>query len=113
MKHRLILGAAIALSIPLAPVTAQAFECPTHIARAEAAIKEGSTLIMRARSGYPLLAASLLKEARANLAEAKFHHAKSGKLHHARAIVRANEAMGYARASTVVSINGMTVQKNH
>ena len=102
MKHRLVLGAAIAISIPLAPASAQAFECPTHIAKAEAAINEGSTLILRARSGNPLLAGSLLKEARESLAEARFHHAKSGRRHHARAIVRASEALGYARLDVLL-----------
>ncbi len=103
MNYRPILGATVAILFPLISWSAQAFECPTHIAKAQATINKGSGLIISTRSSYPMLAESLLREARMNLAEARFHHAKSGRLHHVRSIVKANEALGYARGAYILS----------
>jgi hypothetical protein len=108
MNYRLVFGAAVGSLLMLAPWSAQAFECPAHIAKAQEAVDRVSKLIVGYHSQRPLLASSQLREARMNLFEARWHHAKSGRLHHARAIVKANEALGYAQGAYMVSRNRQT-----
>ena len=86
--------------------SAQAYECPKHFAEAWAAIEEVAESMKRAEGVLPMedmvAPRSHLRNARMSYAEGKQHH-KTGRdddgYHHARAIVRANEAQGHAAAA--------------
>lgn len=104
-KQTLIAGAG-ALLLQL-PAQAQAFECPTHFAEANAAIERAEKSIQSMQSGMPMAARSHLKDARMSLAEAEYHHAMEENYHHARAIVRADEARGRAIAAYYLSRTGV------
>ncbi len=105
MKRKWILAATVAPLLSLAPWPAQAFECPVHFAAAQAAIDKASEQIRRMQGGMPLAAHGHLRYAKMSLVEAKYHHAQTGNYHHARAIVRANEAYGHAVAGEIMSRN--------
>ncbi len=78
-------------------------ECPEHFAAAQAAIDKASEQIRRMEGGMPLAAHGHLRYAKMSLVEAKYHHAQTGNYHHARAIVRANEARGHAIAGELLT----------
>ena len=103
MKRKWILAVTVALLLSLATWPAQAFECPAHFAEAQAAIDKANEQIRRMKSGMPLAAQSHLRHARMSLVEAKYHHTQPGNLHHARSIVRANEARGHAVAAFIMA----------
>ncbi len=103
MKRKWILAATVAPLLSLTPWPAQAFECPEHFAAAQAAIDKASEQIRRMEGGMPLAAHSHLRYAKMSLVEAKYHHTQAGNYHHARAIVRANEARGHAIAGEILS----------
>ncbi len=103
MKRKWILAATVASLLSLTPWPAQAFECPEHFAAAQAAIDKANEQFRRMEVGMPLAAHSHLRYARMSLVEANFHHAQTGNYHHARAIVRANEARGHAVAGEILS----------
>jgi hypothetical protein len=105
MKRKWILAATVAPLLSLAPWPAQAFECPAHFAEAQGAIDKAAESIKRMEGGMPLAARAHLRHARMSLNEAEYHHTKTGEFHHARAIVRANEARGHAVAAEVLSRN--------
>ncbi len=102
-----VLAATVAPLLSLAPWPAQAFECPAHFAEAQAAIDKASEQSKRMRGGMPIAAISHLRHARMSLVEARFHHTQAGdfhqNFHHARAIVRANDARGHAVAAEILS----------
>jgi len=100
-KQTLIAGAGTLLL--QVPAQAQAFECPTHFTAAKAAIDRAEKSIQSLKGGMPMAARSHLNEARMSLAEAEYHHSKEKNHHHARAIVRAEEARGHAIAAYFMS----------
>ncbi len=103
MKRKWILAVTVIAPLMQMPWSAQAFECLAHFAEAEMAIDKASERIKHTKGGMPLSAISHLRHARMSLVEAKFHHERSGSFHHARAIVRANEALGHAIVANIVS----------
>jgi hypothetical protein len=74
---------------------------------AQAAINKADESIQRMQGGMPMAARSHLRQARMSLVEAEYHHTKENGHHHARAIVRANEARGHAIAAYVLSRKGI------
>ncbi len=106
MKTRLFLIVSSALLSFGATASAQAYECPKHFDEAWAAIEEVAENMNRAEGVLPkedmVAPRSHLRNARMSYAEGKQHHKAGrddGDYHHARAIVRANEAQGYAAAA--------------
>ena len=103
MKCKWIIAAAVIAPLMLMPWSAQAFECPAHFAEAQMAIDKASERIKHIKGGMPLVALSHLRHARMSLVEARFHHEQAENFHHARAIVRASEALGHAIVANIVS----------
>jgi hypothetical protein len=106
MKCQWAVAATVAGWVLHMPFGAGAFECPTHFADAQASIDKASESVKHVQDGgMPLAALSHLRHARMSLIEAKYHHAQSGEFHHARSIVRANEARGHALVAHIMSGN--------
>ena len=103
MKCKWIIAATVIVPLMQISWSAQAFECPAHFAEAQMAIDKADERIKHMKNGMPLAAISHLRHARMSLVEARFHHAQSGNFHHARAIVRANEARGHAVVGYILS----------
>jgi hypothetical protein len=103
MKRKWILAATVAPLLLMAPWPVQAFECPAHFAEAQAAIDKAAESIKRMEGGMPMASRAHLQHAKMSLNEAEYHHSQIGKFHHARAIVRANEARGHAFAAEILS----------
>ena len=103
MKRKWILAATVVPLLWLTPWPAQAFECPVHFAAAQLAIDIAAKSIEDMKHGMPITARSHLRNARMSLNEAEYHHRQAGNFHHARAIVRANEARGHAFAAEALS----------
>jgi hypothetical protein len=103
MKRKWILATVVAPLLWLAAGPAQAFECPKHIAEAQAAIDKASESTKQMRSGMPLASRSHLRHAKMSLVEARYHHTQSGNFHHARSIVRAHEGLGHALTASILS----------
>ncbi len=103
MKRKWILATTVAPLLLLTPWPVQAFECPVHFAAAQVAIDLAAESIKRMEGGMPMAAHAHLQHARMSLNEAEYHHAQTGNFHHARAIVRANEARGHAVAAEILS----------
>ncbi len=104
MKLKWMLAVAVATLLLQFSPTAQAFECPKHIAEAQAAIEKvtASTMGMESKMSIEgvTMVQSHIAHAKMTLAEAKFHHENpEGLLHHAHAIMRANAARGHALAA--------------
>ncbi len=103
MKRKWILAAAIMVTLVQMPGNVQAFECPEHFAAARMAIDKAAERIKRMEGGMSMTAHAHLRHARMSLAEAVFNHVHTGGSHHARAIVRANEARAHAVAAEILS----------
>ena len=103
MKRKWILGAALMATLVQTPGSVQAFECPAHFVVAQDAIDKAAERVRRMQGGMSMAAHAHLREARMSLVEAEFHHDRAGSFHHARAIVRANEARGHAVAAGILS----------
>lgn len=103
MKRKWILASAIMVTLVQVSGSVQAFECPAHFAVAQGAIDKAADSIRRMVGGMPMAAHGHLRHARMSLVEAEFHHDRAGDFHHARAIVRANEARGHAVAAEIMS----------
>jgi hypothetical protein len=103
MKRKWILAATVAPLLSLTPWPSQAFECPEHFAAAQSAIDTAAESIERMEGGMPMASRAHLRHARMSLNEAEYHHSQAGEFHHARAIVRANEARGHAIAAEILS----------
>jgi hypothetical protein len=106
MKWKQTLIAALGALLFQVPGEAQAFECPVYFAEARAAIEKADDSIQRMQGGMPLAARAHLKHARMSLVEAEYHHTKENGHHHARAIVRANEARGHAKRDGSIGMDG-------
>ncbi len=103
MKRTWILGAALMVTLVQMPGSVQAFECRAHFAVAQSAIDKAAERVRRMVGGMSMAAHAHLRQARMSLVEAEFHHDRAGSFHHARAIVRANEARGHAVAAGILS----------
>ncbi len=111
MKLKWPLAFIAAFALLQFPLTANAFECPKHFARAQAAIDKvvedmkGEMSKGMAKAGMAAdvtLVHALLDDAKMVLAGAKHNHAKPrGDYDHGRAIAKANTALGYATAADI------------
>ncbi|MCH8138045.1 MAG: hypothetical protein IH926_03685 [Proteobacteria bacterium] len=105
------------LALGLLPSTANAYGCPTSMAEAQAAIdkvkkdmKGEMSKKMKAAgmAAEMALVHALLDDAKMFLAGAKHNHEKpQGAYDHARAIAKADAALGYARASDMLHFKFM------
>ena len=103
MKSKWILAATVAPLLSLTSWPGQAFECPEHFATAQAAIDKAAESIKHMEGGMPMATRGHLRYARMSLIEAEYHHTQTGEFHHARAIVRAYDALGHAVAAEILS----------
>ncbi len=103
MRVSVLLAAIVIVPLMQMPWSAQAFECPVHLAAAQVAIDNAAESIKRMKGGMPMASRAHLRHARMSLNEAEYHHTEAGQFHHARAIVRANEARGHAVAAEILS----------
>ena len=106
MKVKWLLAASATVLVMQTPWSAQAFESPKHFAAAQAAIdKVASDLkadIPWKRPEDKALVHALLDDAKSRLASAKHNHKKpQGAYDHARAIAKADAALGYAKAADI------------
>ncbi len=104
MKVKWLLAASAAVLVMQTPGSAQAFECPKHFAAAQAVIdKVANDMTADIPWQEPLdkaLVLNLLDDARMLLGGAKYNHEDPrGGYGHARAIAKADAALGYARAA--------------
>ena len=107
MKMKLFLTVSSTALLFLLPSGAQAFECPKHFAEAQAVIDK-VTEDMKGDMSKKMpkedmaLVHSLLDDAKSRLASAKHNHEKpQGAYDHARAIAKADAALGYANAADI------------
>ena len=105
MQTKWLLSAmSLALALLFMPQGAQAFECPKHIAAAQVAIDKVAA-DMEAdtpwkRTEDKALVHALLDDAKSRLASARHNHEKPQSAYdHARAIAKADGALGYAKAA--------------
>jgi hypothetical protein len=104
MKVKWLLAASAAVLVMQTPGSAQAFECPMHFAATQAAIdKVAGDMKADIPWQTPLdkeLVLTLLDDARMLLGGAKHNHEHpTGGYSHARAIAKADAALGYANAA--------------
>lgn len=102
----------VASVVYLVPLGAQAFECPKHFDDAQAVIDKVQA-DMKGMKGQMskeehALVHALLDDAKMRLAGAKHNHEKpQGAYDHARAIAKADAALGYARAADMLHFHYM------
>ncbi len=111
MKLKWPLAFIAAFALLQFPLTANAFECPKHFAKAQAAIDKvvadmkGEMSKSMAKAGMAAdmkLVHALLDDAKMVLAGARHNHAKpQGAYDHGRAIAKAEAARGYAQAADI------------
>ncbi len=101
-------AAAVAFAaVLLAGTGAFAFECPQHFSAAQAAIDKvkgdmGGDMSKQMPKEQMALVHALLDDAKSRLASAKHNHEKpQGAYDHARAIAKADAALGYAKAADI------------
>ncbi len=118
MKVKRLLMASTATLMFLLPWgAAQAFECPKHFADAQALIDKvkgdmGGDMSKQMPKEQMALVHGLLDDAKSRLASAKHNHEKpQGVYDHARAIAKADAALGYARAADILHFNLMGQSK--
>ncbi len=104
MKVKWLLAASAAVLVMQIPWSAQAFECPKHFAAAQAVIDkvadDMTADIPWQEALDKELVLTLLDDARMLLGGAKHNHENpQGAYGHARAIAKADAALGYARAA--------------
>ena len=116
MKVKRLLMASAATLMFLAPWgAAQAFECPKHFAAAQAAIDKvlgdmGGDMSKQMPKEQMALVHSFIDDAKMILAGAKHNHEKpQGMYDHARAIAKADTALGYATASDILHFKMMAM----
>jgi hypothetical protein len=105
MKTGSILAALTVAFVLYAPPDARAFECPTHFAAAQAMIDKVTRDMESMKGEMPenSMIHSLLDYADMYLGGAKHNHEKpEGPSDHARAIAKADSALGYARAADLM-----------
>ena len=109
--HMLLTMLALPLIFSAAPTFA--FECPKHFAEAQALIDKvkgdmGGAMSKQMPKEQMALVHSLLDDAKMYLAGAKHNHEKpQGAYDHARAIAKADAALGYARAADMLHFKMM------
>ncbi len=111
MTKRWALALVIIFALIQLPHAASAFECPKHIAEAQAAIDKviadmkGEMSKSMSKAGMRpqmVLVHALLDDAKMRLAGAKHNHEKpQGAYDHARAIAKAGAARGFASAADI------------
>ena len=103
----LLMVSTAALLFVLPSGTAQAFECPKHFAKAQAVIDKVAgdmkgSMSKKMRKEDMALVHALLDDAKSRLASAKHNHEKpQGRFDHARAMAKADAALGYANAADI------------
>ncbi len=113
MKLKFLLAGSAAVLIFQMPWNAQAFECPKHFAEAQALIDKvkgdmGSAMSKQMPKEQMALVHSLLDDSKMYLAGAKHNHEKpQGVYDHARAIAKADTALGYAGAADMLHFKMM------
>ncbi len=112
MKMNWLLAASAAVLIIPAPWSAQAFECPKHIAAAQVVIDKVAADMAAdtpwKRTEDKALVHALLDDAKSRLASAKHNHEKPQSAYdHARAIAKADAALGYATAADMLHFKMM------
>ena len=106
-------AAATFAAVLFAGTGAHAFECPKHFAEAQAAIDKvkgdmGGAMSKQMPKEQMALVHSLLDDAKMILAGAKHNHEKpQGAYDHARAIAKADAALGSARAADILHFKVM------
>ncbi len=118
MKKRFLTAVFVAALIPFAGA-ANAFECPRHFKKAQAAIDKvigdmkGEMSKSMAKAGMKAektLIHALLDDAKMRLASARHNHKKpQGRYDHARAIAKADAAQGYAVAADIYHFKVMAM----
>ena len=113
MKVKWLLAASAAVLMFQMPSGAQAFECPKHFATAQAAIDKVAgdmkgDMSKKMPKADMALVHALLDDAKTRLTSAKHNHAKpQGAFDHARAIAKADSALGYAVAADMLHFKMM------
>ena len=113
MKLKWILAASAAALMFNMSSGAQAFECPKHFAAAQAAIDKiaeemKGDMSKKMPKDQMALVHALLDDAKTRLTSAKHNHAKpQGAYDHARAIAKADAALGYATAADMLHFKMM------
>ncbi len=107
----------LAVALLFMPQGAQAFECPTHFAKAQAAIDKvlgdmKGDMSKRMPKADMAQVHMLLDDAKMMLAGARHNHEKPQVgLDHGRAIAKADSARGYAVAADVLHFKMMKMMK--
>ena len=113
MRFARIAVSTIAITILLYSWSAQAFECPRHIAKAEEAIAKATELLASLKADMDrmmdpdemALVHNLLLNGRIMLSAAKrSHNIPQGPYDHARAIAKSDAARGYAMATEILHL---------
>ena len=87
----------------LIPLTANAFECPRHLAKAKAKIEEVSKKMMGMKKPDMQIVYALLDDAKTFLRSGQHNHSKpQGLFDHARSIAKADAAYGHALAAQLL-----------
>ena len=113
MKITWLVGVvSVAVALQFMPKSAQAFECPKHFTAAQAAIDKVMA-DMKGMKGKTskrdhALVHALLDDAKMRLAGARHNHEKpQGAYDHARAIAKADAALGFAKAADMLHFKYM------
>ncbi len=106
MKVKWLLAASAVVLVMQTAWSARAFECPKHFAAAQVAIdKVAADMVADTpwkRTEDKALVHALLDDAKSRLASAKHNHEKPQSAYdHARAIAKADAALGYAKAADI------------
>ena len=112
---RLLLASTAALIFLLPWGEARAFECPKHFAAAQAVIDKvkgdmGGAMSKQMPKEQMALVHALLDDAKTRLTSAMHNHEKpQGMFDHARALAKADAALGYATAADTLHFKMMTM----
>ena len=113
MKLGTLMASIAVVALIQLPTTANAFECPKHFAAAQAAIDKvkgdmGGDMSKKMPKEQMALVHALIDDAKTRLAGAKHNHEKpQGIYDHARAIAKADAALGYARPADILHFKMM------
>ncbi len=114
MQTKWLLSAmSLALALLFMPQGAQAFECPKHFTAAQATIDKvvgdmKGDMSKRMPKADMAQVHMLLDDAKMLLAGARHNHEKpQGRLDHARAIAKADSALGFAKAADMLHFKMM------
>lgn len=113
MKRQSAVLLTVVFGLAQIPVAAAAFECPKHIADAQAMIEKvagdmGSDMSKQMVKEDMALVHALLDDAKMLLAGAEHNHEKpQGTYDHARSIAKADAALGAARAADILHFKMM------